>query len=153
MFPNRSGAEVVYLEQAFPRPKYLVSTAFAVVTVLLSYGVNSLRLKAAINCYSFRMSVTNCVVFAQYFMASLDITPTPTRQTLISLAVATASSAGMLFTLGYEFFILCFASGRCIYKVVSAYHQRPHCCQGDLSHFVPISLRLYPIFRIIFARV
>jgi hypothetical protein len=25
-FPNRSGAEVVYLEQAYPRPKYLMAT-------------------------------------------------------------------------------------------------------------------------------
>lgn len=29
-FPSRSGAEVVYLEQAYPRPKYLLPTAFAV---------------------------------------------------------------------------------------------------------------------------
>jgi hypothetical protein len=31
-FPNRPGAEVVYLEQAYPRPKYLLPTAFAVRT-------------------------------------------------------------------------------------------------------------------------
>lgn len=36
MFPNRSGAEVVYLEQAYPRPKFLVPISFAVTTVLLS---------------------------------------------------------------------------------------------------------------------
>ena len=36
MFPDRSGAEVVYLEQAYPRPKYLVPVSFAVTTVLLS---------------------------------------------------------------------------------------------------------------------
>lgn len=36
MFPNRSGAEVVYLEQAYPRPKFLVPVSFAVTTVLLS---------------------------------------------------------------------------------------------------------------------
>ena len=37
MFPDRSGAEVVYLEQAYPRPKFLVPVSFAVTTVLLSY--------------------------------------------------------------------------------------------------------------------
>lgn len=36
MFPNRSGAEVVYLEQAYPKPKFLVPVSFAVTTVLLS---------------------------------------------------------------------------------------------------------------------
>ena len=37
-FPNRSGAEVVYLEQAYPRPKYLLPTAFAVQSVILSFS-------------------------------------------------------------------------------------------------------------------
>lgn len=39
MFPNRSGAEVVYLEQAYPRPRSLVPVSFAVTTVLLSYAM------------------------------------------------------------------------------------------------------------------
>lgn len=37
-FPNRSGAEVVYLEQAYPRPKYLFPTAFAMLNVLLAFS-------------------------------------------------------------------------------------------------------------------
>lgn len=37
-FPNRSGAEVVYLEQAYPRPKYFLPTAFAVQSVILSFS-------------------------------------------------------------------------------------------------------------------
>ncbi|KIM94016.1 hypothetical protein OIDMADRAFT_136507 [Oidiodendron maius Zn] len=37
-FPNRSGAEVVYLEQAYPRPKYLWPTAFALFSVLLTFS-------------------------------------------------------------------------------------------------------------------
>jgi hypothetical protein len=37
-FPNRSGSEVVYLEQAFPRPKYLFPTAFAAYFVILSFS-------------------------------------------------------------------------------------------------------------------
>jgi len=36
MFPNRSGAEVVYLEQAYPKPRFFVSTTWAVIAVLTS---------------------------------------------------------------------------------------------------------------------
>ena len=37
-FPNRSGSEVVYLEQAYPRPKHFFPIAFAVQSVLLSFS-------------------------------------------------------------------------------------------------------------------
>jgi hypothetical protein len=37
-FPSRSGAEVVYLEQSYLRPKYLFPTVFAVQSVLFSFG-------------------------------------------------------------------------------------------------------------------
>ena len=37
-FPNRSGAQVVYLEQAYPRPKHLFPVAFAVQEVILSFS-------------------------------------------------------------------------------------------------------------------
>ncbi|GJD03996.1 high-affinity methionine permease [Colletotrichum higginsianum] len=37
-FPNRSGSEVVYLEQAWPRPKWLFPTAFAFQSVALSFS-------------------------------------------------------------------------------------------------------------------
>ena len=37
-FPNRSGSEVVYLEQAYPRPRWFFPTAFAVQTVILSFS-------------------------------------------------------------------------------------------------------------------
>jgi hypothetical protein len=36
LFPKRSGGEVVYLEQAYPRPQFLVPVMFAVTSVLLS---------------------------------------------------------------------------------------------------------------------
>jgi hypothetical protein len=36
MFPKRSGAEVVYLEQAYPRPRLSVPVTFALTSVLLS---------------------------------------------------------------------------------------------------------------------
>ena len=37
-FPNRSGGEVVYLEQAYPRPIYFFPVAFAVQEVVLSFS-------------------------------------------------------------------------------------------------------------------
>ncbi len=37
-FPNRSGSEVVYLEQAFPRPRWFFPTAFAFQTIVLSFS-------------------------------------------------------------------------------------------------------------------
>jgi amino acid permease len=37
-FPSRSGSMVVYLEQAYPRPKYFFPTTFAVMTVVLSFS-------------------------------------------------------------------------------------------------------------------
>ncbi|KAI5122269.1 hypothetical protein M0805_002350 [Coniferiporia weirii] len=75
MFPNRSGAEVVYLEQAYPRPRFLVPVSFAVTTVLLSF------------------SATNSIVFAQYFMTLFNITATPAKQTTLALSVATFAVA------------------------------------------------------------
>lgn len=37
-FPNRSGSQVVYLEQAYPRPMYFLPTAFAFQEVILSFS-------------------------------------------------------------------------------------------------------------------
>ena len=37
-FPSRSGSEVVFLEQAYPRPRWLFPTTFAVQSVILSFG-------------------------------------------------------------------------------------------------------------------
>ncbi|TVY29172.1 High-affinity methionine permease [Lachnellula hyalina] len=61
-FPNRSGAEVVYLEQAYPRPKYLLPTAFAVQSVILSF------------------SSSNAIVMAQYLFATGGYTPSAWEQ-------------------------------------------------------------------------
>ena len=37
-FPSRSGSEVVFLEQAYPNPKWFFPTTFAVQSVILSFG-------------------------------------------------------------------------------------------------------------------
>ncbi|KAG1736583.1 amino acid/polyamine transporter I [Suillus lakei] len=75
MFPKRSGAEVVYLEQAYPRPQFLVPVAFAVTSVLLSF------------------SATNSIVFAQYALTTFDVPITPERQTMVAVAVCTVGVA------------------------------------------------------------
>ncbi|TFY78697.1 hypothetical protein EWM64_g5317 [Hericium alpestre] len=66
MFPQRSGAEVVFLEQAYPRPRFLVPVAFAVTSVLLS--------------------ATNSIVFAQYVLHIFDVPLTEFRQTMLALS-------------------------------------------------------------------
>ncbi|KAJ5566621.1 hypothetical protein N7535_008259 [Penicillium sp. DV-2018c] len=53
-FPSRSGSEVVYLEQSYPRPKYFFPTVFAMQTVLFSF------------------SSSNAVVLAQYLFKLAD---------------------------------------------------------------------------------
>jgi amino acid transporter len=72
-FPERSGAEVVFLEQAYPRPRFFVPVAFAMISVLLSF------------------SATNSVVFAQYTLSLFDLPITNYSQTVVSLGVATFS--------------------------------------------------------------
>lgn len=37
-FPSRSGSEVAYLEQAYPRPKFFFPVIFAVQSVILSFS-------------------------------------------------------------------------------------------------------------------
>lgn len=50
-FPSRSGSEVVYLEQAYPKPKYFFPTVFAMKHVIFSFASS------------------NAIVFAQYAFA------------------------------------------------------------------------------------
>lgn len=40
-FQRRSGGSVVYLEQSYPKPKYLVASTYAAVTVILSFLTSS----------------------------------------------------------------------------------------------------------------
>ncbi|RDB26314.1 High-affinity methionine permease [Hypsizygus marmoreus] len=77
MFPHRSGAEVVYLEQAYPRPKFLVSSSFAVTTVLMSF------------------SASNAIVFAQYTLTAFGLPVTGHNQTCVALAVVAITIGGV----------------------------------------------------------
>lgn len=67
-FPHRSGSEVAYLEQAFPRPKYFFPIAFAVQSVILSF------------------SSSNSIVLAQYIFKLIGHTPSRWEQKGVAVA-------------------------------------------------------------------
>ena len=87
--PVRSGAEAVYLEQAYPYPRLLVPITFAVMTVLLAYDVHSqatiLIISLTHKSLTYRFSATNAIIFARYFMETFDIIPSATKQTFLSI--------------------------------------------------------------------
>jgi len=70
-FPSRSGSEVVYLEQAFPKPKYLIPTVFAAKHVIFSFASS------------------NAVVMAQYIFGIGGISYTPWQMKGVAVAMYT----------------------------------------------------------------
>lgn len=58
-FPSRSGSEVVYLEQAYPKPRYFFPATFAMKHVVFSFGSS------------------NAVVLAQYIFGIGGVSYTP----------------------------------------------------------------------------
>ncbi|OLN87557.1 High-affinity methionine permease 5 [Colletotrichum chlorophyti] len=70
-FPNRSGSEVVYLEQAYPRPKHFFPVAFAVQSVILSF------------------SSSNAVVLSRYLWRIAGTTPTEWQMRGVAIAAYT----------------------------------------------------------------
>lgn len=53
-FPKRNGGDVAYLEAAYPRPKFLVPTVYAAISVVLSFATSS------------------CLTFGQYVLTAAD---------------------------------------------------------------------------------
>ncbi|CAM9010285.1 unnamed protein product [Wickerhamomyces anomalus] len=70
-FKNRSGGDVAYLEQAFPKPMFLVPTVYAAVNVVLSF-LNS-----------------SAVAFGQYILKAAEIEVTTWRQRGIGVGILT----------------------------------------------------------------
>ncbi|KAJ5085214.1 hypothetical protein N7532_009985 [Penicillium argentinense] len=70
-FPSRSGSEVVYLEQAFPKPLYLIPTLFAAKHVVFSFASS------------------NAVVMAQYIFGIGGIEYTDWQMKGVAVAVYT----------------------------------------------------------------
>lgn len=78
-FPNRSGSEVVYLEQAYPRPRWLFPTAFAFLNVVLSF------------------SSGNSIVCAQYLFRINGHTPSPWELKGVAIAAYTVAFLAVVF--------------------------------------------------------
>jgi hypothetical protein len=69
-FPSRSGSEVVFLEQAYPRPQWLFPTTFAVQSVILSFGSANATGKSSIVGQSQRNETdSSLIVMANYLIA------------------------------------------------------------------------------------
>lgn len=84
-FPNRSGSEAVYLEQAYPRPRYLFPISFAVQTVALSF------------------SSGNSIVMAEYLFAIGDHTPTNWETKGVAIACYTAAFLLVVFNTRFSY--------------------------------------------------
>lgn len=72
-FPNRSGSEVVYLEQAYPRPRFFLPITFAVQSVVLAY------------------SSSNAVVLSQYVWRIAGKVPSAWEMKGVAIAAYTAA--------------------------------------------------------------
>ncbi|KAI9713943.1 MAG: hypothetical protein M1820_000673 [Bogoriella megaspora] len=79
-FPSRSGSEVVYLEQAYLRPRYFFPTVFAMQTVILSF------------------SSSNAIVLAQYLFRMAGSTPTAWQQKGVAVASYTIACLFLVFS-------------------------------------------------------
>ncbi|CCH42586.1 Y+L amino acid transporter [Wickerhamomyces ciferrii] len=69
--PNRSGGDTAYLEQAYPRPLFLIPSVYAAVNVILSF-LNS-----------------SAIAFAQYILKAADVEVTTWRQRGLGLGILT----------------------------------------------------------------
>jgi amino acid transporter len=79
-FPNRSGSEVVYLEQAYPRPRWFFPTTFALWYLILSF------------------SSSNCIVLANYLFQISGHAPTPWELKGVALAAWTLCILVLIFS-------------------------------------------------------
>ncbi|EAW11065.1 high affinity methionine permease [Aspergillus clavatus NRRL 1] len=78
-FPSRSGSEVVYLEQSYPRPKYFFPTVFAMQSVLFSF------------------SSSNAIVLAQYLFRLAEAESTPWKLKGVAVASYTVAVLVLAF--------------------------------------------------------
>ncbi|KAL4867692.1 hypothetical protein BDV12DRAFT_186492 [Aspergillus spectabilis] len=83
-FPSRSGSEVVYLEQSYPRPRYFFPTVFAVQSVLFSF------------------SSSNAIVLANYLYRLGQSTPTDWQVKGVALAAYTVATLAVSFSTKYS---------------------------------------------------
>lgn len=86
-FPNRSGSEVAYLEQAYPRPRYLFPITFAVQTVILSF------------------SSSNAIVLAQYLFRINGHKPTNWELKGVAVAGYTVAVLLLVFHTRFSYYL------------------------------------------------
>ncbi|KAI0120622.1 amino acid permease-domain-containing protein [Xylariales sp. AK1849] len=89
-FPSRSGSEVAYLEQAYPRPKFFFPTTFAFQSVVLSF------------------SASNATVLAQYLFRINGHSPTAWEQKGVAIAGYTVAT---LLVIGHTRFSFLLTNG------------------------------------------
>ena len=73
-YPNRNGGDVAYLEQAYPKPKFLVPTVFAAISVVLSFTTSS------------------ALAFGQYILSAAEVEVGDWNYRGIGIGVLTFSS-------------------------------------------------------------
>ncbi|CZR62138.1 related to high affinity methionine permease [Phialocephala subalpina] len=78
-FPSRSGSEVVFLEQAYPRPTWFFPTTFAVQNVVFSF------------------SSSNAIVLANYLFKTAGTTGTAWQVKGVALAGYTVATLVLIF--------------------------------------------------------
>lgn len=92
-FPSRSGSEVVYLEQSYPRPKYFFPTVFAMQSVLFSFSSsNAIGMSFPPILGDFWLT---CVVLAQYLFRLAEAESTPWKLKGVAVASYTVAVLGI----------------------------------------------------------
>ncbi|KAH8657817.1 amino acid permease-domain-containing protein [Xylariales sp. PMI_506] len=86
-FPSRSGAEVVYLEQAYPRPRFFFPTTFAVMNVVLSF------------------KSSNAIVLADYLFATGGTVGTNWQVKGVAAAGYTVAFLAVAFHTKYSYYL------------------------------------------------
>lgn len=85
-FPNRSGSEVVYLEQAYPKPRFLLPISFAVQSVVLAY------------------SSSNAIVLSQYIWRIVGRAPSAWEMKGVAIAAYTFAVGGAIASNRYSLY-------------------------------------------------
>ncbi|TQS31445.1 hypothetical protein Golomagni_08268, partial [Golovinomyces magnicellulatus] len=89
-FPSRSGSDVVYLEQAYPRPRYFFPVAFAVQATILSF------------------SSSNAIVMSQYLWQIVGTTPSAWQVKGVAIAAYTAAVICVVASNRYSLWVVNF---------------------------------------------
>ncbi|KAF4763806.1 hypothetical protein N7455_010502 [Penicillium solitum] len=109
-FPSRSGSEVVFLEQAYPNPKWLFPTTFAFQSVILSFGAANATVMAnyliAISGHSGTDWQIKGTAVACYTMATLVLVFNTKYAYWFSNAVGVVKICTLLFVIVTGFVVL-----------------------------------------------